>query len=188
MVDLSLLSTTSSSTGCLMVTYSQISGSRNRPREDHTDHCHRVYPPCVLLPPNYTPDFDALGGLWRPDGVWRLKCHATVPPGSPEQGMTWQLPEGRPSMGRSTVDQPRSPNSSPLHGSALIARYHPSERTSPTRCDVVHPYHPWVRPSPHNRLPLYSCTALAAETAFFHHELPQGWLEGIYSRVREVTC
>ena len=55
----------------------------------------------------------------------------------------------------------------------LPSRYHPSERTSPSRCAVVDPYHPWVLPTPHNRLPFQLYPALTAENSFLH-KLLQG--------------
>ena len=47
--------------------------------------------------------------------------------------------------------------------------------------------HPWVWPPPHNYLPLQSRPAITAEGSLLH-ELPQGWLGGIHSRVREEIC
>ena len=64
---------------------------------------------------------------------------------------------------------------------------HPSPRASPPRCVMVHPQHPWVWPSPHNHLPLQSRPALTVKSLVFH-ELPQGWLGVIHSRIREEIC
>ena len=49
----------------------------------------------------------------------------TIPPGSPKQGMIWQRPEGRPSMGRSTV------RSLPMQTKIFLLASSPS--ASPTR-------------------------------------------------------
>ena len=48
--------------------------------------------------------------------------------------------------------------------------------------DVVHPHHLWVWPPSHSHLPLHTAEGLLL------HELPQCWLGGIHSRVRERIC
>ena len=116
----------------------------------------------------------------------------TIPPSSPELEMIGQRPEGRLTMGggqqfATRCCEPRSPYPTPLFGPALLARCDPSQRASPPRCDMVHPHHPWVWPSPHNHIPLQSRPALTAESSVFH-ELPQGWLGGLHSRIREEIC
>ena len=102
-------------------------------------------------------DFDALLVECGDQMVFGDFKTPTIPPGSPEQGMIGQRPEGSPSMGNQQFTtcrcKPRPPYLPPLPGLDILARC-PSEWASPPWCDVVHPYYPWVQPPPNNSHPL----------------------------------
>ena len=132
--------------------------SRLTSGEPHWPSLTYTYP---LRPPALRTTPQTLTPLWRTlESRWCLVTSTpTIPPGSPEQEMTGQQPEGELSKGDQQFAthccEPRSPYHIPLPRPALLAGYHPSEWASPPWCDLS--THHWVWPSQYPARPRLHC-------------------------------